>query len=137
LLRSVYPVVLGVGGWFVGALIVLATLPTLPLDNHLLAVAAVGLPIGLAIYWVWVQRDGAFRSRTIGFCTAVAGALAGAWLGFNATPGLVAVLTTVVGAVLGANLALIVLDLTRDRPAPDCVAAAETAEALQARPLSA
>jgi hypothetical protein len=39
----------------------------------------------------------------------------GAWLRFNATEGLVALLTTIVGAAVGGNLLLIALDIARDR----------------------
>jgi hypothetical protein len=39
----------------------------------------------------------------------------GGWLGFNATEGLLALITTIVGATVGANLVLIVLDMTSER----------------------
>ena len=76
-LRSLYPVVLGLGGWFAGALIVLTTMPTVPLDDELLVVLSIGAPIGLGIYWAWVRRDAAVRVRTAGFVVAAAGALVG------------------------------------------------------------
>jgi pimeloyl-ACP methyl ester carboxylesterase len=50
-LRSLYPIVLGLGGWFVGALIVMTTMTGVPLDHELLAVLSVGVPVGLGIYW--------------------------------------------------------------------------------------
>ncbi len=114
-LRSLYPLVLGLGGWFLGALIVMTTLPTVPLDNELLAALAVGIPIGLGIYWAWVHRDWSATTKTAGFVAAMAGALSGGWLGFNATAGLLALITTIVGATVGANLALIVLGITWER----------------------
>src|SRR4029453_3205943 len=43
LLRSVYPVVLGLGGWVLGALFVLTALPSVPLDDELLAALSIGL----------------------------------------------------------------------------------------------
>ena len=52
-----------------------------------------------------------------------AGALVGAWLGFNATTGLLALVTTIVGAAAGANLTLIALDIARERSARDRSAA--------------
>lgn len=52
-LRSLYPIVLGLGGWFLGVLVVITTLPGVPLDHELLAVLSVGLPIGLGIYFAW------------------------------------------------------------------------------------
>jgi hypothetical protein len=36
-LRSAYPIILSVGGWLLGALIVLATMPSVPVDDELLA----------------------------------------------------------------------------------------------------
>jgi pimeloyl-ACP methyl ester carboxylesterase len=118
-LRSVYPVVLGAGGWLLGALIVLVALPTVPLDDELLAALSIGIPIGLGIYWAWVDRDWPARARTIGLSAAMASALVGGWLGFHATGGLLGVMTTVVGAAVGANLALIALDIVRDRSAAE------------------
>ena len=41
----------------------------------------------------------------------------GGWLGFNATSGLLALITTIVGAAAGANLALLALDIAWDRSA--------------------
>ena len=110
-LRSVYPIVLGLGGWFLGLLIVLTALPGVALTSELLAVLAVGVPIGLGIYLAWVRRERPFQSKAVGLFAAAAGALAGAWLGFNATTDMVAVLTAIVGAMAGANLALILLDM--------------------------
>ncbi|HSK90127.1 MAG TPA: alpha/beta hydrolase, partial [Euzebyales bacterium] len=56
LLRSVYPPVLALGGWCLGALIVLTTMPAVRIDNQLLIVLSVGAPVGLAIYSAWVHR---------------------------------------------------------------------------------
>jgi hypothetical protein len=44
------------------------------------------------------------------------------------------VVTTIVGAALGANLAVLLLDLARDRRVRDLVVEAVPAEALEARP---
>lgn len=114
-LRSLYPVVLGLGGWFLGALIILATGLTVPLDNLLLAVLGVGAPIGLGIYFAWVHRDRATSIKTSGFAAALGGALVGAWLGFSAGADLMALITAIVGAALGANLALILVDISQAR----------------------
>ena len=122
-LRSLYPIVLGLGGWFLGALFVLTIAPTVPLDNELLAVLSIGTPVGLGIYWAWVRRPLARKARTAGFAAAVAGAFVGAWLGFHVTAGLIAVLTTVVGSAAGANLTLLVLDTVRDRTARETATA--------------
>ena len=120
-LRSLYPVVLGLGGWFIGVLIVVTTMPGVALDDELLAVLSIGVPIGLGIYWAWVPRDGSGPTKTAGFAGALAGALVGAWLGFNTTTGLLALITAIAGATVGANLLLITLDIAwarslRERP---------------------
>jgi len=111
MLRSVYLLVLGLGGWFLGLIIVLVALPTVALDNAVLAVLSIGTPIGLGTYWAWVNPDRQERATTIGVSVAATGALIGGLLGFNATAGLMAVITTIVGAAVGANLGLIALDV--------------------------
>jgi pimeloyl-ACP methyl ester carboxylesterase len=123
LLRSLYPVVLGLGGWFLGVLFVLTIAPTVPLDDELLAVLSIGTPIGLGIYWAWVRRALAPRARTAGFVAAVGGAFVGAWFGFHVIAGLIAVFTTIVGSAVGANLILLVLDSARDRTAREAATA--------------
>lgn len=122
-LRSLYPLVFGLGGWFLGALIVMTTLPTIPLDDELLVVLSIGAPIGLGIYWAWVHRDWSARTRTAGFSAAMGGALMGAWLGFHTTSGLLADVTTIVGAAACANLTLIVLDTLWARSVRDRIPA--------------
>jgi hypothetical protein len=113
-LRSLYPIVLGLGGWFLGVLIVITTMPGVPLDDELLAVLSVGVPIGLGIYFAWVDRHRSSRTRTTGFVAATVGALMGAWLGFNAANDLLALVTSIVGATVGANSVLLVYDIARD-----------------------
>ena len=121
MLRSVYLLVLGLGGWFIGLIIVLVALPTVPLDSELMAVLSIGTPIGLGTYWAWVNRDRPARATRIGIWVALTGALVGALLGFNATAGLMAVITTIVGAAAGANLGLIALDVARIGERPETV----------------
>ena len=128
-LRSLYPMVLGLGGWFLGVLIVITTMPGVPLDNELLAVLPVAVPIGLGIYWAWVHRDRSATTKTAGFVAAMGGALLGAWLGFHATAGLLALITTIVGATVGANLLLIVLGMTWARSVRDRFPAATSSPA--------
>jgi hypothetical protein len=60
-----------------------------------------------------VHRDWTAQSKGVGVAAAVAGALAGGWLGFHATPDLIALVTAILGAVAGANLVLILLDMAR------------------------
>jgi len=133
-LRSVYTPVLGLGGWFLGVLIVMWRLPTVALDDPLLATLGVGLPIGLGIYLAWVRRDFPRSTKTAGFVGALVGALIGGWLGFSATTGLLALITTIVGAALGANLVLILFDISRERSAGNRPATANSDETPKARP---
>jgi pimeloyl-ACP methyl ester carboxylesterase len=116
-LRSVYAVVLGLGGWFLGVLIVLIALPGVALNDALLATLSIGVPVGFGIYLAWVHRDWAAQSKAVGLVAAAGGALAGAWLGFHAATDLLALVTSIAGAVAGANLALILLDMSRGRSA--------------------
>jgi pimeloyl-ACP methyl ester carboxylesterase len=134
MLRSLYPIVLGLGGWFLGVLIVITTMPGVPLDDELLAALSVGLPIGLGIYLAWVNRDWSANTKTTGFAAAAGGALVGAWLGFNAAEGLFALVTTIIGASVGANLTLLLLDIAWDRQVQDRFAVATVKETLKAHP---
>jgi hypothetical protein len=112
LVRSLLPVVLGLGGWFTGVIVALVALPATPIDSVALAVVSIGMPIGLGISWAWAGRDAPARGRTTGTVLALAGALAGSWFGFHAITGLFAVMTAIAGATAGANVVLIVLDMT-------------------------
>ncbi len=83
-------------------------------------------PVGLGIYWAWVRRDRPAATKTIGLAAALCGALVGAWLGYHVTPGLLAVLTTIIGAAVGGNLTLFVLDIVRSPVAVEAAAPART-----------
>jgi hypothetical protein len=115
LMRSAYTIVLGFGGWFLVLLVVMTTGASVALDSMLMSVLSVGVPVGLGIYLAWVHRDWSAKIKLGGFLGAMGGALAGAWLGFLATAGLLALITAIVGAAVGANLVLIALDISRDR----------------------
>src|SRR6266536_914033 len=69
-LRSLYPIVLGLGGWFLGVMIVITTMPGVPLDDELLAALSVGSPIGLGIYLAWLNPDWSAKTKTTGFAAA-------------------------------------------------------------------
>jgi len=114
-LRSVYPLVLGLGGWFLAVLVVMTIGLAIPLDSELLAVLSVGVAIGLGTYWAWVHRDWSATTKAKGFWGAMAGALVGAWAGFNSADGPLALITSIVGAAVGANLVLVALDISWDR----------------------
>jgi uncharacterized membrane protein YdfJ with MMPL/SSD domain/pimeloyl-ACP methyl ester carboxylesterase len=137
--RSLYAPVLGLGGLFLGILIVLTALPTVPMTDELVAAFAAGVPVGLAIYLAWVRREWAVRTRTIGFVVVVGGALLGAWLGFNVTAaafGAIAPLLAVIGAVVGGNLLIMALDIAWDRQARDRVSYSSRRRESSPRPSS-
>jgi pimeloyl-ACP methyl ester carboxylesterase len=133
-LRWLYPIVLGLGGWFLGVLIVMTTMPGVSLDDELLAALSVGAPIGLGLYFAWLNPDWSAMTRATGFAAAATGALIGARLGFNATEGLFAVVTTIVGAAAGGNLTLVALDIAWDWQLRDRFSATTAKETLEARP---
>jgi pimeloyl-ACP methyl ester carboxylesterase len=118
-LRSAYPIVLGLGGWLLGALIVLATMPGVPIDHELVVALSAGLPVGLGIFLAWVHRDWDRQTKSVGLAAAVGGALVAAWLGFHAMAGFMAPITAILGAIAGANLVLILLDMARTGFADD------------------
>lgn len=115
LLRSVYPVVLALGGWFIGALLVWVALPGVRIDNGLLVVLSIGVPVGLGVWLAWVDRDRPAEAKSTGMALAAAGAVLGAWLGSTAVEGFFALFTAIIGATAGANLMVITLDIYRAR----------------------
>jgi pimeloyl-ACP methyl ester carboxylesterase len=122
-IRALSPLLFGLGGWLLGALVVLMVLPTVPITDELLVALSVGLPTGLGIYYAWANRDWSAQNKAMGFAAAAGGALVGAWLGFNVTPGLFAPFLAIVGAAVGANLTVLALDITWDRQVHDRFAA--------------
>src|SRR5215469_7312271 len=120
--RTVAPLVLGIGGWFLAALIVLTLWPTLSLSNEVLGIVSASAPIALGLYLAWTHRDWDRATKIEGLLAASAGALLGGWFGFTATSGLVALFTTIIGATAAGNLALIIVELWRDRLARPAVA---------------
>jgi pimeloyl-ACP methyl ester carboxylesterase len=112
-IRSAGLVVIGLGGWLAGVLLALSAMPTVPLDSELLLGLSVGAPVGLAVYWSWVDRSWTAATKATGLAAAVAGALIGAWLGGHAAPVPLAVLTAIAGAGAGGNLLVLVLDMVR------------------------
>jgi pimeloyl-ACP methyl ester carboxylesterase len=130
LLRSLYPILLGLGGWFAGLLIVITTMPTEPLADPLLATLSIGLPIGLGVYFAWVNRDRSTGTKIAGFAAALGGALLGASFGFGVTPDLMRLFTAIVAAAAGANLVLLALDIAWDLRARNRFFAAKATETL-------
>jgi pimeloyl-ACP methyl ester carboxylesterase len=115
--RTIVPVVLGLGGFFGAALVVLTLWPALSLSSELLGILAPSVPIALGLYLAWTHRDRDRATKSLGLLAATAGALLGGWLGFTATSGLFAIVTTTIGAAAAGNLALIAVSLFRERSA--------------------
>ena len=127
--RSVYAFVLGLGGWMAGVLVVLTALPTVPLQDETLALVSIAVPVALATYY-GSKRTESYNGAIARFVAAAAGAAAGSWLGFHVTTGgfgLAAPLLAIVGATAMANLAVLALDIQRDRATRE---AADTATAV-------
>jgi pimeloyl-ACP methyl ester carboxylesterase len=136
-LRSLYAPLLGLGGWFAGLLVVLTALPTASLLDERLALVSIGIPIALGTYWASTPGEGPHRSRIARFAATMAGAVVGAWLGFNVTSAAIGVLAPVlaiVGAAAGANLIVLALDVAWDRQVHDRFVETTVKETLEARP---
>jgi pimeloyl-ACP methyl ester carboxylesterase len=122
-IRSLYMVVLGLGGWFLGVLVALTALPTVALDSAVLAGLSIGVPVGLGVYLAWYRSELEAQAKAIGLAGSLAAALVGAWLGLHAIAGLFGVLTAAIGATAAANLTLLGLDIAweqgRGIPAPE------------------
>ncbi|MFZ0248549.1 MAG: alpha/beta fold hydrolase [Acidimicrobiales bacterium] len=118
-IRSVGPIVFGLGGWFFGALLILRfwLWPSQPLDDQLLAVVSTAVPIWLGVYAGWVRTDTPKAMRPKGIGAAGAGALIGAVLGYHVTGGIMALITAIIGAAVVSNLSLLVLDICTERAA--------------------
>jgi hypothetical protein len=110
-IRSAGPIVFGLGGWFLGALFVLRFLPSLSLQNELLAVISIAVPIWLGVYAGWVRIDTPKAMRAKGIAAAGVAAVVGALVGFHVSSGLMAVITTIISAAVVSNLSLLVLDI--------------------------
>ena len=124
-LRSLYALLLGLGGWFLGALIALTALPTVPITDEVLVLVSVAIPTGVGIYWA--ARSDSGRTSTARFAATMVSAVIGAWLGLNVTSaafGLFAPLLAIVTATAGANLIVLALDIRRERAAAEPAAAA-------------
>ncbi|TMR97093.1 alpha/beta fold hydrolase [Nonomuraea basaltis] len=114
-LRALAPLIAGLGGWCLAVLIVSSLWPAVFAGSLAVVVVSVGTAIGLGVYWAWVHRDWSPRTRYRGLAAALAGSFLGAWLGFHAGEGLAGALTAIVGAAITANLALLTLDIIRDK----------------------
>ena len=108
----------GLGGWSLGALLVLRFWParSRPLDP-LLTVVSVAVPIWLGVYAGWVRTDTPKAMQAKGVGAAGVGAVVGAALGFHAARGRMAWITSLIGAAAVSNLSLLVLDIWTEQAA--------------------
>jgi hypothetical protein len=77
-------------------------MPTVSIDNELVAVTAIGIPGGLGIHLA--SADPHSTPPATGVITTTVDAIIGAWLGFHVAAGFLAVFTTTIGATLAANV---------------------------------
>jgi len=86
-------------------------------------VVSVAVPIWLGVYAGWVRTDTTKAMRAKGIGAAGVGAVVGAEFGFHMSSGLMAVITTIIGAAIVSNLSLLVLDIRTERIASRVAAA--------------
>ncbi len=108
-LRVLTVVPLGLGGWFLGVLLVWTVNPDDFVASATVIAPGVGLLIGGGAYLTWVRRDVPVQARRAALAGSVGAALVGAFLGSAALPGLMAPLTAILGAAAAANLLLVLL----------------------------
>ena len=84
---------------------------------------SIAVPIWLGVYAGWVRTDTPKAMRAKGIGVAGVGAVVGAVLGFHATSGGIALITTIIGADAVSNLSLLVLDIWTERAASQGTAA--------------
>jgi len=116
-IRSAGPIVFGLGGWFLGELLVLRFWPSRVLPDQLLAGVSIAVTIWLGVYAGWVRTDTPKAMRAKGIGAAGVGAVVGAAFGFHAISGQIALITTIIGAAVVSNLSLLVLDIWTERAA--------------------
>ncbi|HXJ63652.1 MAG TPA: alpha/beta hydrolase [Actinomycetota bacterium] len=132
--RTLGPVLFGLGGWSLGIVLVMTLWPGLPITDRIFTVAAIGVPVWFGVFAGWARRDMPGRTVHAGFWLVAAGALAGGWLGVVAVAMPLAVFTAIAGSAAGANLALILFDISRERSAGGTSAAATPLEVGEPEP---
>ena len=91
--------------------------PSQAVDDQLLAGVSIAVPIWLGVYAGWVRTDTPKAMRAKGIGAAGVGAVVGTVLGYHATSGQIALITTIIGAAVVSNLSLLVLDIWTERAA--------------------
>ena len=85
--RTIVPLVLGLGGFFGAALVVLTLWPALSLSSELLRILAPSVPIALGLYLAWAHRDWDRATKSLGLLAATAGACSEGGSGSPRHPG--------------------------------------------------
>src|SRR3954454_20859106 len=114
--RSIFALFVGLGGWCLGALVLLTLLPSVALSNEPVSVLFIAVPVALVVYIAWIHRSWPRSIRMAGLGAAAGGALVGTWAGLHAVSGLFAVFFAVFAAILGANLAVLLRDVIQGTP---------------------
>jgi hypothetical protein len=117
--RSIYALIVGLGGWSLGALVVLTLMPSVSLANERVNLLTIGVPVALVVYLGWTQRSWSRRVRASGMAAAAGGSLVGTWLGLHAISGLYSAFLAVVCAIIGANLTVLLRDIAQGTPSPE------------------
>lgn len=120
-IRSLSPVVFGLGGWFLGVLFSMTLWPSLSVTAQFFVAVSVGVPIWIGAYAGWANPHTTAEVRPKAILASGVGALVGAWLGFHAADGFLSLITSIMGAAAGTNLALLVLDIWTAARASDGV----------------
>ena len=109
--RSLFAGALGIAGWLLAVVAVLAGSVAVAVDDRSLVMVAVAIPVAAAVSVGWADRARERRGAVTGLAACVSGAVIGAWVGSAVAQDFAAVLTAVAGSVAAANLALIACDV--------------------------
>jgi pimeloyl-ACP methyl ester carboxylesterase len=108
------PLLLTISLLLIVVLIALAAQGTRAIDIGLVAVVIVVIGAGVGSFLPWVDRESPVNYLGIGLVVSLVGALAGAAAAMASMGEMPAFISGIIGAVLGGNLFLIVLDTVRD-----------------------
>ena len=117
--RSVIAPLVGFGGFAAAALLALTMWPSLSIGNEQMALVSITAPVVVAVYASWARAAWSRSVLTAGLCSAAAGGAVGAWLGLHAAPSPLGAVLAVLGAVLGANAAVVLRDVIAGTELPD------------------
>jgi pimeloyl-ACP methyl ester carboxylesterase len=121
-LRILTPLPLGLGGWFLAALLIWSLDLNTFIAGTTAVIPAVSAAVGLGAWAAWIRQD---RPRRTALAVALGAAVAGALLGYSAGATLTAPLTAIVGAAAAANLTLVILEYRLHRSGTVAAVAAD------------